>query len=1011
MTTIWNTSEQSSGNTKKNKKDNFFDPPYFDVLENINTEGIDEPFSEGIGTEDIGTEGTGEPLIEGFSDFPIFQNSKSYFAKCKRFLKWAQAGAIGKGIKDFIDTIFCPITKADQIVQRGLENMLSIFIALENCKDKKDKDYVLTDVVDPKILWIDTDDPLESFVSNNGDIIEGFDLGDVPLSVNTVDSFRKNHSWINSDILEAQMGTYYFKVLNDAETAKQGYMDETELFEFNNKFDDSLNKPSIITIIKRTKITDDWLDNMNLRPRPATTSTTKKPLTLTQLLQLLIKLYLYNKSITNFSKQSNDLITSKTRLLNQKPVPTASILGTAVIDVTKNTANITQYINQLLASVAVLSDIPSINTYIIRGKTAYNNLVAVDKNTISVGNRLKTASNTTIDALKQDAIISMKSEKDAVYTARIASDFIVLSVGLYVLEVERKLKGQGKLPMVTPSLNCSRPRNCAEKNQCILNELRKNAKDIKNQIYNILMIPIMMYIFYNVYFMFFFRTPDGDGSQYENMSGGKANDCYNNGDAVKIKKLSCEVPWFADWDGIFTKGTGGRLNFFFEFIFKPVKYIYTFLNWIKSFHILKTTNETFPYVVFVIFFILFYNWWKGMGTKLFGFLKKLLSLENLNQKDTLVLMLTSFATIVVIFSFIQAFFRDSISWAQYIKFKPISGSLVAIIYWILRAVLNFILIPFTVLICVIYILLYLFFGIFINNTEVFKIIGHINQFIYTRLYTPFESTKYVSNLIRNVFWWFFIFLVEIYVLYILVNGITKYATSIKSPDLRTFLIIIYVCVIFVIFLWAALKLNSNVKEQLFMYSPDAKIKASGLDRPSAKDFRVIIDDKDCFDYNTKQKADWGSMNGNIMVNADNLIYNEVNDKFLKKVPGYELSSKLSKSVSDNMKSIGEKYLKTATKPFTDATADISNKLTSASAVLKGKGAVLGAAIAGTFKSKDGSVDKGPTSDGKEPISNEGPPDQMATDSIIADGATGPSATDPNIADKTTDPSVTTNQPI
>ena len=43
-----------------------------------------------------------------------------------------------------------------------------------------------------------------------------------------------------------------------------------------------------------------------------------------------------------------------------------------------------------------------------------------------------------------------------------------------------------------------------EKKQRAIQELKQNAKHIKRQIYNIVMVPVVIYIVYNMYFVFLF---------------------------------------------------------------------------------------------------------------------------------------------------------------------------------------------------------------------------------------------------------------------------------------------------------------------------------------------------------------------------------------------------------------------------------------------------------------------------------------------------------------------------
>ena len=673
MSTQWNRKKKNintNTNTNDQVQDNFFDPQYFDVLKNIDT----------TKETDSTTDFNGEPIREGFD---IFVDSTSYFKGCKRYLKSIQAGSIGNGIKDIINAIFCPIYKADQIIQDNLESMLSIFLVL-SCKDiptskngDQNVNIDLSNVVDPNLLWVDTDSPLENFVS-----IEGFETSDIAGIKKTVDSFQTNHSWIDTDTLKGQIGTYYLQKLSLAETAKKSYFNQMELLEFNNSFDNDLNDPSVQYAIKNIVISGEWRSLLNLGPNTAALPTTTPPPT-----------------------------------INTNPAPT--------------------------------------------------------------------------------------------------------------------------------QLKCDVPRNCTEKSQCALLELRKNTYKVKEEIYNIAMIPIMLYIFYNIYYMFFFQAHDGEGAYYENESGEK---CDFASPGAKLKTASCKIPLFSDWDGLYQKYTGGNFDYIFEFIFKPVKYIYTLLNMTKSYNI--GINASYPYIVFPVLFVVFHYFWQslGVGGKLFKFLRTLLLFESLDKTDIVVTTISYFAGIVIGFSFVKSLIDKLPEWFNYgTKVGVFTAGVCWILWWIFKGLINMFIVPFAVLICVVYIILYFIFGIFINTTEVFKVIGHINQFIYTKLYVPFED--YSLETIRLLFWSFFVFLVELYSIYILVSGIVVYSKQRMSADMRTFLIILHASIIFIIVMWMALKMKTTLKEIAFFYDPFLTPPA----RPQGRDYRAVIPDN-CFDVSKSTDA-------------------------------------------------------------------------------------------------------------------------------------------------------------
>jgi hypothetical protein len=136
---------------------------------------------------------------------------------------------------------------------------------------------------------------------------------------------------------------------------------------------------------------------------------------------------------------------------------------------------------------------------------------------------------------------------------------------------------------------------CEKANQVIQKECQTYARVIKNELYRLLLVPIMVYIIYNFYYMFFFK------------------DCYDAKTSSTDPPTylhSCEesgyyTPIFPDWETWFHSIEKGNMNYFFEFIFKPIKMVYTLLNGFKTFfqkeflpgYVIK---DEIPYVFFFL---------------------------------------------------------------------------------------------------------------------------------------------------------------------------------------------------------------------------------------------------------------------------------------------------------------------------------------------------------------------------------------------------------------------------
>ena len=93
-------------------------------------------------------------------------------------------------------------------------------------------------------------------------------------------------------------------------------------------------------------------------------------------------------------------------------------------------------------------------------------------------------------------------------------------------------------------------------------ELRNDARVIKNEFYNILFIPILIYLVYNVFYLFFYKD-------------------YYYDEAKKKLDDNFKFPMFPDIETMYHNTEKFKTNIIFEHLFKPVKCVYTTLNAIK----------------------------------------------------------------------------------------------------------------------------------------------------------------------------------------------------------------------------------------------------------------------------------------------------------------------------------------------------------------------------------------------------------------------------------------------
>jgi hypothetical protein len=168
---------------------------------------------------------------------------------------------------------------------------------------------------------------------------------------------------------------------------------------------------------------------------------------------------------------------------------------------------------------------------------------------------------------------------------------------------------------------------CEEANQNTQKEANKYAKVIKNELYRMLSVPIMVYIIYNAYYMFFFK--DCYSEQKKTDENGKNIYIHS---CTPGEKGGCFTPIFPDWEALFHSVEKGKLNYFFEFIFKPVKMLYTLLNAFKAFFrksmpLFGVVKDQVPYVFFFWTVSHVYVFLQSYGAKILSVMYGLLYLN------------------------------------------------------------------------------------------------------------------------------------------------------------------------------------------------------------------------------------------------------------------------------------------------------------------------------------------------------------------------------------------------
>lgn len=380
------------------------------------------------------------------------------------------------------------------------------------------------------------------------------------------------------------------------------------------------------------------------------------------------------------------------------------------------------------------------------------------------------------------------------------------------------------------------------------------AKVIKNELYRLLLIPVILYVVYNVYYMFFFRD---SGKPVKEENGEYIN-----------KSDSCKNPIFPDWESYFHSYENHNTDFFFEYIFKPTKIIYTWLNAIKALFRktlfgFKLLNIIPPYIYLFVTVIMFFNFFNKYGGMLFKFFTtffmtwsvpfvKIFYIDsdtaktfNLPPENGNWGGLNEVAIIITGIFFILSMVKDIGGfnwynlwsgnkdtpqvkpWISWIINPPyfILGFfkfIVFIIYWLFKYFIAFAMVPVSTFISVIYVFYTMFFGISNNtdsDTDYFTKTELIDRFIYTRLYdveytSDFGDFKFYIYVFKSLCFLIMAFMTELLVVYILYRGLKSIQSNItgnpQADGIQLFLTTIYMCIFIFIVLWCLYKYKQKL---------------------------------------------------------------------------------------------------------------------------------------------------------------------------------------------------------
>jgi uncharacterized membrane-anchored protein len=955
----------STWRNKETKKSNNIShstvPPIIENFKNIPMFEVLQPSTSTTTYISSNTTSTSTPHSEKTTEgFDIMGDS--YFQNCKRYIRLNGVSGINEIIGDLKKFIQCsfqnPVEKLDESIENTIFSILYAMLLMtdKQCESETVLEKQTKDKAFAEFWWARGDvknvftQPFTTMSDAQDtqyaqDAVEGFTLEEEPYLRKTVDSFKQNHfNFIKTTDIYNKVAQYYVSELNERETKLLRRMTDTELFQFNNYFDNQLNYPEVQSKILKIKI-----------PSTQTTKTTyrntmndyKKYYKTTARFKIYntqpIVYYTFNNQYFDLSENnipsppsassgngidrnyafSIDFFSSKTvsiqSYLDDVLTHYASIfvrknnMGSYRINTLKSRigtvyANLLNYLefqffrmygtffNEYHIALfnhiffVLLNQTPDTNTsvttinllggendnpynktdspYLYFGKqemrTIYQllfNEILLDKPQaeLSSNNSSKLPYLYTLES-PPESEEEMDTQKPYLYDYMLLSSSEMMPIDGVLIYPDSMFSSDTKnilseyilLPdppfEVEPDMKkyyVDVLSDCEREQLAKKNKIKSYAKIIKEELYKILLVPVSIYVAYNFYYLFFFKDCADPAKDYNKETGDTIykNTCEN-----------CSTPVFPDVESYFHYYEEHNLDFFFELVFKPVKFIYTSLNTIKAlfrkeFGIVNTTipKDEYPYIFLFACFAFFYTYFLKNYQYILTIFKHIIGLDFENMNKTVSEKqgdLNSFAFGITVMFFVEcvlrSFFGISLksifnnigekitlttvkktvtdtmsnstnSWIVWIvsstPFVGILKLIYALLYWFAKGYVVFMLVPFAVTLIILYFIYNLFMGIYNNSSDDISIsdkIELITRIIYTKLYDVKESNDFIY-LVKSIFWFFFFYLYEFIAILVLITGLMTFLKYIDSVEINTVITMFYLFFIVGIVLWSMYK--------------------------------------------------------------------------------------------------------------------------------------------------------------------------------------------------------------
>jgi hypothetical protein len=918
MSTRWKNRQQESMTSKKTTVENFKNIPLFSVVSS---------------TDSYTDSSEKEPVIEGFD---MFQDD--YFKNVKRGFTVPASTDLGKKLRELWKQITDPVGYLDKAFEDSLFNTLKALAPIEPCpkpnepaaKPSKDNETSFTwlrkNIVSEGFL----NDSLNKMFLSEG-LSEGFSMEKDTSLTTTIRSFAANHPDISVNIISQ----YYIEKLNKYQANLRAPVTKEQLFEFNNNFDNKLSDPATKSKLqkmtpfrspyknsdagfqkflkeksrfrlKNTKSIEYLPFNPDYFPMPTDMKEYTKILDgiLHSPYKISNKIETPENMITNVEKLVPLLQTTKQQTY---PTPNESLYIYERRPILNTMPAYLQYVTNYYAFIAYNNEKPSIhylqllanvcNTYM-----NYANAVEFQKY-ITNGTFLTTQE---LAVFNQLFYIAMnQTDADSIFTrpytsvdqlntnahVDLARQYMSALLPTFIREINQRMSVISPAPyspisenIVTkvypstdlgpllyvyvegtkiPDVGANKyytvpPDECKQQNDAANAALRNMAQTVKRELYRMFMFPVVMYIVYNYYYLFYFR------------------DCY---DDISEDTKECTNPFtpiFPDWESTFHSFEGHKTDYFLEFIFKPVKLIYTGLNAIKAIFRKKPTplgqdsmHDSAPYIFFLITFVSVYGMFISQGGAIVSMLTSLLNLDVPTLKG--VNSKTAAESIIYIF-FGYSFYNHIGEWVLWLKdgmgFGTVIKGICFILYWLFKFLISRGMATFAVFITFVYIVWISVFGMSsYSNSGVFDKIDLIDRTIYTKLLDS-EELKNNSTpvyLLKKVCFYVFYFMIEIALMGVMgssmkeIGKTTSNSPAVNIESLKSIMHTFYILCFVLIALWCIYKYHSKIPKVYELYkTPKRQYKNTGetsYEKSSRNEVRNILMQSDTLNKQFMEEYD------------------------------------------------------------------------------------------------------------------------------------------------------------